>query len=256
MTLIFPDDRGNAPSTHALIIGVGGYRHIEGGADPRQQVVKHVGLLGQLTSPPRSAVAFAQHLIKTGDRLRAPLGSIELLISPAPSDPNPFPLGMNSEPATIANLRAAYGAWRARCDRNHDNVAMFYFCGHGVEKIEQYLLAEDFGDDPNNPWLGSFAFDSTRLAFHACRAATQCFYIDACRKVTSGMLQVRPSASPLETVQEDVAECLHDLTMKASARNTTALGPKKKPSYFTQALIKAFQGLLQSRNQVVGVIGQ
>lgn len=247
MALIFPDSRGNQPSTHVLIIGVGGYRHLQGGVDVRQQVMQHVGLLHQLTSPPISAVAFAQHLLDSKDDLRASLGSIDLLISPSPDDPAPIPTHMQADPATMANIRAGYAAWRERCDRNEDNIAIFYFCGHGLEKTEQYLLAEDFGADPLNPWLGAFAFDSTRLAFNGCRADTQCFFIDACRKITSAMLQTRPNVTELEIVREDVPDCAFNLTMKAAARNETALGPRRGVSYFTQALLKALQGAVASQ---------
>jgi hypothetical protein len=91
MALIFEKNDDNSPSTHALIIGVGGYRHLSGGVDEKQQNIKNVGLLKQLTSPPRSAVAFAEWIMKAADRLRAPLGTVDLLVSPAPDDPDPLP---------------------------------------------------------------------------------------------------------------------------------------------------------------------
>jgi len=254
MALIHADTRGNLPSTHELIIGVGGYRHLQGGSDERQQVMENVGLLRQLTSPPRSAIAFAQHLLDIQADLRAPLGSIDLLISAAPEEPNPLPAHMAADPASLANIRAAYAAWRERCNRHEDNLAVFYFCGHGLEKTEQYLLAEDFGADPLNPWLGAFAFDSTRLAFHGCRAKTQCFFIDACRNITSAMLRTRPNPSPLELVMEDIPDCDFNLTMKATARNQTALGPRRGVSYFTQALLKALQGAVATQGSTGWVI--
>lgn len=202
MALIFPDNRGNSPSTHVLIIGVGGYRHLQGGTTPSQEVVDKVGVLGQLTSPPCSVIAFAQHLLSSHADLRSPLGSIDLLISPTPNDSQPFPVGINVGPATLNDIQTSYGVWRKRCNRHKDNIAIFYFCGHGLEKEEQFLLAEDFGANPNNPWLGAFSFTSTRLAFHGCLAETQCFFIDACRNITSAMLKSRPDAQGLETVME------------------------------------------------------
>ena len=248
MALVFPDTRGNTPSTHALVIGVGGYRHLRGGADERQQVIEqNVGKLNQLTSPPRSAVAFAQHLLDAKNNLRSPLGSIELLISPAPEDLDPIPAHMSAGLPTMANIRTAYAAWRERCNRHKDNIAIFYFCGHGLEKTQQYLLAEDFGADPLNPWLGAFAFNSTRLAFHACLAETQCFFIDACRNITPAMLRTQPNPPELEIVRDDISNCAFNLTMKASARNESALGPKRDTSYFTQALLKALRGAVASQ---------
>jgi len=245
MSLIF-DRISNKPQTHALVIGVGGYRYLTGGAEPRDQVFEAVGLLGQLTSPPRSALGFAQWLESTQDQWRAPLGSIELFVSPAPGDP--LPAGINVDPATIRKIQDGYNHWKQRCKANEDNIAVFFYSGHGVEKQEHYLLAEDFGENPNNPWLGSFAFDSTRRAFHACKAKTQCFFVDACRKVTSGMLQHDLPKIPLdvENMQES-ADCDFNLTLKAAAHNETAHGPKNKPSYFTQAILNAFKGAAASR---------
>lgn len=247
MALIFHAGRANLPRTHALVIGVGGYRHLLGGAQEKQQTLELVASLKQLTSPPRSAVAFAQWLLEAANAWTAPLGSVDLLISAAPDDPNPLPAGLKADPATMANIRKAYGAWRDRCDRHEDNIAVFYFCGHGVEKKEQHLLAEDFGADPNNPWVESFAFDSSRRAFHSCRAKTQCFFIDACRKITSGMLTTEPSVIPLGTPDFTAPECAFNLTMQATARNEAALGPKRGVSYFTQALILALSGRVATK---------
>jgi len=242
MTLIVPDDGSPEPRTHALVIGVGRYRHLPGGGEEVPQALEHVGLLKQLTSPPHSAIAFAGWLREAGAALRAPLGSLDLLVSPAPAQPDVIPADMAAAPATMANIQRAYNEWRARCDRNEDNIAIFYYCGHGAEKAEQYLLAEDFGQNPLNPWLGAFAFDSTRLAFNASRAKTQCFFVDACRRLTSGMLVNEPNAMALEVQNLLAPECAFNLTMKASAKNEVALGPKRGVSYFTQALLRAFNG--------------
>ena len=249
MTLIFPDNNSSAPSTYAFVIGVGGYRHLLDGEDPHPAVLERVGRLGQLTSPPRSAIEFAKFLLTVKDRLRAPLGSLEMLISPTPSEPNIVPNDMAADHATIDKIREAYVNWRARCDRNKDNIAIFYFCGHGVEENEQYLLAEDFGENALSPWLGSFAFDSTRRAFNDCRTETQCFFVDACRKIPAELLLTRPTGIPLEDPGARVSECRYDLTIKAAARNESAFSAPSKPSYFVQALIKALTGSASEQDE-------
>ncbi len=248
MALIFGDDGSESPRTHALIIGVGGYRHLQGGEQEIPQTIEHVGLLKQLTSPPRSAIAFAELLLSTSNDWQAPLGSIDLLISPAPNDPKPVPDTWQFTPALIGNIQSAYDSWKERCNRNADNVAVFYYCGHGVEKSELHLLAGDFGENPNQPWSGSFAFYGTRLAFHECQAKTQCFFIDACRRVTSGMLTKEPTKIPLDTSDYRGGECEYNLTILGSARNASALGPPKKVSYFTQALLRILKGAVASES--------
>ena len=246
MALIFEDNGDNAPRTHALIIGVGGYRHLSGGSAEVPQTMEHVGLLKQLTSPPRSAVAFAQFLVESGDHWMAPLGSVDLLVSTASNDSDALPSGLQATPATMANIQQAYNDWKERCNRNPDNIAIFYFCGHGVEKNDLHLLAEDFGTNPNNPWLGSFTFNVTRLAFHACRAKTQCFFVDACREITSGMLTRIPTEIPLDIPDITKSQCEFNLTILGAARNEAALGPRQGISYFTQALMRALQGAVAS----------
>ena len=247
MALFFSNNRGELPSVHALIIGVGGYKHLKGGVDPKPQRLDNLGSLGQLTSPPYSAVALAEYLVASQNRLRTPLGTIDLLLSLPLGEPSPLPEGMNSSPANLADIQASYDAWRERCDQDPNNIAIFYFCGHGAELNEQFLLAADFGNTPNQPWREAFAFNSTRIGFNACRAETQCFFVDACREITPDILTSRPNVLSLETDQTLASNCRHDLTIQASARNERAFGRKRKPSYFVQALIKALEGSAASQ---------
>ena len=120
----------------------------------------------------------------------------------------------------------------------------FFFSGHGVEKIDHFLLAEDFGDNPNNPWQKSINFDMTRKGFHSCKADTQCFFIDACRQITGDMLSNIIVGNSLDTPNLLTTPCLSDLTTNAAAKTKAAYGPKRKPSYFTQALLKGLKGLI------------
>ena len=236
------------PASHALVIGVGHYRYLSGGAEEKAQSIQSIGILKQLTSPPRSAVAFSDWLVATKDQWQVPIATIDLLISPAQEDADAGVAGAAFEAATIDNIEAAYANWKARCDADDNNAAIFFFSGHGVEKGEHFLLAEDFGKNSLKPWGGAFDFDSTRRAFHSTKAATQCFFVDACRKVTSKMLQQDVKVEPLETVDfTETAECEFDLTMKAAASNEAAHGEPKEPSYFTQALQVALGGGVAER---------
>ncbi|WP_299252569.1 caspase family protein [uncultured Aquimarina sp.] len=246
MALIYDQINGEA-QTHVLIIGVGGYRYLSEGTEEKVQNYERVGILKQLSSPPKSALAFRDHLLEIeNDEQKGfvkPLGSIELLISPSPKDPFPGEDGEQFEASNFDNVSRAYNDWKQRCDSHVDNVAIFFFSGHGVEKKDHYLLTEDFGANPNNPWLnGSFTFNKTRNAFHSCKASTQCFFIDSCRKINAGMLQSDLPDIPLDVPLLTTPDCKHDLTMKAAAHNEAAYGPQKKPSFFTQSIIKALQG--------------
>ena len=142
------------------------------------------GGLGQLTSPPRSALELID-LFAGSDpgSWRAPLGTVDALISPHPADPQPRP-GMHFAEPTMANIERAFDAWWDGADRNADNVAILYFCGHGIEGDEQYLLASDFGATEHRPWSNAIAIDSTIKGRWHNRAQTRCVFIDACREVT------------------------------------------------------------------------
>jgi hypothetical protein len=245
MTQLFFNSEKPGPGMHALVIGVGGYAHLEGGSGTEIEDPLRYGNLGQLTSPPRSALAFANWLRDSNrDRWKAPLATIEVLISPAPSDPDPSGSGLTFADAKIDGIHDAFDAWKKRCGSNADNVSVFYFCGHGLQSEEQILLASDFGRYSNH-FRGAFAFDSTREAFVQCMPKTQCFFIDACREVTVGVVENLggATAEPLMKPQTyEPRRCEHDLTLQSSAPFETAFAPRDDVSYFTTALMDALQG--------------
>ncbi len=106
----------DGPATHALLIGVGGYDHLDGGRRKRLPNPSEFGGLGQLTSPPRSAIAVARFLAASKKaNWRAPLASVDLLVSPAPSDPEVVADGGPYGRATLDAIKAAFNAWWRRC---------------------------------------------------------------------------------------------------------------------------------------------
>jgi len=68
-------------------------------------------------------------------------------------------------------------------------VAVFYFCGHGLQKDVTLLLPEDFGSNKNAPWVKAIDFDATYRGMSNCAAKSQYFIVDACRQWTQGLLQ-------------------------------------------------------------------
>ena len=243
---LFFESKVYGPATHVLVIGVGGYRHLEGGTGIPIDDALQYGNLGQLTSPPRSALAFASFLRdSTRDHWKAPLATIDLLVSLAPADAVVFQSGIAFNEPTIDNIASAFDDWRGRCSSNADNVAIFYFCGHGLQGNEQLLLASDFGKFSGNHFKGAFAFDSTRNGFLQSAPNTQCFFIDACREVTPGAIENLGGAPALPLVSPRAykpRQCKHDLTIQSSAPFENAFAPVKGISYFTSALLKALAG--------------
>lgn len=244
MTLIL-DRQINGRAAHALVIGVGGYDHLAGGASDRRMArVTRFGNLGQLTSPPRSAWAFTQFLMESRmDNWAAPLSTLDLLISAAPGDEDFSADSRRYELSTRRAIQGAFDRWWDRCNTDSDNVAIFYFCGHGMQATNQVLLAADFGSD-GNPWMNAFDFNKTRQAFRANRARTQIFFVDACREVTTSTVEVPDPGAPAlrEPEQRQIEHCEHDLTIQAAARTGKAYGREREVSYFTEALLRAFDG--------------
>lgn len=244
MSLLFDNLNGNDPQTHVLIIGVGGYPFLKDGEKQKEQSFESAKILGQLTSPPVSAEAFYNTVMKlnAADAWIKPLGSVDVLISPSvENDPALFS-GQALERANLNNIKRTYREWKRRCNSHPDNVAIFFFSGHGVEQGEHVLLSEDFGEYPENPWEGSFAFDRTRRSFFTCKANTQLFFIDACRLINSDMLMTEIPLNPIDPPGLTATDCLYNLTQKATAPNQGAYGKNNSVSFYTEALIKALEG--------------
>ncbi|MDH3295415.1 MAG: caspase family protein [Acidimicrobiia bacterium] len=244
------------PQTHVLIIGVGGYRHFRG--HPRGPIITDrlaFGDPGQLTSPPVSALALRDSLMASDPQAwRAPLGTIDVLISPHPDVPDVAGDGTVFTEPTMANIKRAFDAWWDRCDRDAGNVAIFYFCGHGIEGDEQYLLASDFGATRRRPWEGAIAIDSTIKGLWFNKAETQCVFVDACREVTPATRSpFKNGAQALawfdETGQPHVR---YNLDLKAVARDQRALAPPNNPAYFTAALVAALEGAVAEEDDDTG----
>jgi len=234
------------PQTHVLIIGVGRYRHLAGGAGPHNFILPP---LGQLKSPPVSARALADWF--TGgehNNLAAPLGSVELLLSDASNQQyKPPGAGTSSvaiENATMSNIERAFNEWEARCNAHAVNIAFFYFCGHGLQKDSPLLLPEDFAQNKNNPWLTAIDFNRTYRGMGQSQAETQYYVIDACRDYSTTMLQdLDLGGQTLKHANITALKNRTAPTLFATARGLPAFGDTGGKSRMTTALIECLTGV-------------
>ncbi|MEV4331688.1 caspase family protein [Streptomyces sp. NPDC049597] len=242
------DEHAGASSTHALVIGVGAYTHLDGGKSPTD----HPGAVGmrQLSSPPLSARAFATWMIDAYHDRGRPLGSLALLLSEA--DPAPFvhPRTQTAhvvEAATIDNIVHAVTEWKERGD--HDEARLvFYFCGHGVSLgFDTSLLAADMFADRNSPLNGALHFEALHRGLNSCRAAQQVFFVDACRAGSDrldklvgrdvlGRVPVAGNLRPAGFVPREHAVIYATLHGEESFARTGTV------SLFTDALLRSFDG--------------
>jgi len=229
---------------HALVIGIGGYEHLTGGTGKPLPNLLDYGRLGQLTSPPRSALAVAHALRSPVLDWQVPLGTVELLISTAPGDPDPAGNGEQFDPATRDAMQRAFDAWWDRCDADKENVGFFYVAGHGVEGLHQIVLASDFGKSQGQPWRNAFDVDDTLRALTANAAQTQVFLIDACREVTTANVEAPDAhAPPLREPQlRQPDNCKQALKVRATSRTGQADGAFRQPSFFARAIVAGLAG--------------
>ncbi|CAN5862982.1 hypothetical protein BH20PSE1_BH20PSE1_25700 [soil metagenome] len=262
MTTVFPRDDGKVDTvsagTHVLIVAVGGYPHLLGG--DTEQLVKNPMGLAQLTSPPASAQALADWFLGRQADLeakyrfhnpKAPLASIEMLVSPPwtakdKAQPYGYPLAGGGaiavDGAGRRQIGTCYVTWRKRVNANQDNIGVFYFCGHGVTGLNDYVLAEDFGQD-SNPWLDAIDIAVTARAARREVNGALYFFIDACRDTKREALNPGVPAQPLQHVDFGVpVQCLSRLMLWATGEGSSAHGAEGKPSRFTAALIQALSG--------------
>ncbi len=239
------------PAVHALVLGVGGYDWLYGGRNhmPRRQGDRLSRKLRQLTSPPASARAFFSVL---QDRLSKhsgyPLGSIEAVISEPLGPSATHPSGGQ---ACLADVQEAFGAWYDRCDSHPGNIALFFFCGHGVQlgaHGDHALLLQDAGRDPHHYFQNAIDIRRTIQNMRANRASIQCYFIDACRDSHDLDLDYETlNATPLGQSRVSDREP-EQLVVHSTSAGAAAYGDPDRPTVFTQAVLQALFSPQPSNN--------
>jgi tetratricopeptide (TPR) repeat protein len=247
------------PGTHVFVIGVGHYPHLPGGGGkPANETLS----LKQLTSPPISAKALADWFLATAsgasptlDGFRnptAPLASLWMLVS-AKEQTYSLPDGKEVTllRADLNNIQVVYEAWMNAVSSHPDNIGVFYFCGHGVQGVNSYLLPDDFGMYAN-PWNKAFDIDLSAMAARQRVAASLYFFIDACRQMQMGAEGSRPQSFGLPKDNAKVL-CRTRLKLWATGDGAKAFASGEGvPSRFTDALLRALNGSYGQLTEVGG----
>jgi hypothetical protein len=236
------------PATHALVIGVGAYPHLNGGSKKRTE--RHDGM-EQLTSPPISARMFASWLLSEFRHPEKPLASVALLLSeaaPAPFvDPTNAAKSFAVVEASSANVRAAVQHLFRRGDANADNLLIFYFCGHGIAAgTDTALLLSDYGADDLNALDGAIDFRRLRLGMGRSKASEQCFFVDACRASTDTLIEAIGHAGQVVIgggTRDSALPPRRAPVFYATLNGFKAFALPGKPTIFTDALLKALRDL-------------
>ncbi|MGW7133426.1 caspase family protein [Streptomyces bobili] len=177
------------------------------------------------------------------------LGSIEAVI--AAEDPQPptgfadmFPDADGEVGATaeLGDVKEAFERWYARCDGDRENVALFYFCGHGLELGaygDHALLLQDTRPSQFAPFDNSVDVRGTVQNMQGNRAAIQCFFIDACRSSKDLDLSYRELKSTALGPSLQTSHHPEQLVAYSTAPGEVARGRSAESTLFTRACMKA-----------------
>ena len=259
--IIFKNQRllnNGKAATHAIVIGVGEYLYLTGGSGGK--VTKLDGGLQQLSSPPESAVAFAEWLLEKFNNPEKPLATLSLLVSrkggPLKFNHQKLPGAVTLEPATIDYVKDAIREWYDFGDRNEKNLLLFFYCGHGVSRglEELALLMSDYGEDDRMPMEGAIDFAALHRGMNQCRAIQQCYFIDACRKISDIAARTTATGNPIiqDNLNRPYSSPRNDAVFYSTLGGEAAYGRKNKPSYYTEELIKGLNGLGSNNRNAEG----
>lgn len=241
-----PSQPPDGPRTHALVIGTSRYDHLPEKGQPAP-VQNETFDLVQARSPAAGAFRFARWLRDSYANPTAPIGTIDLYLSPSDAEvANDAELGKAAGTTRSGEIQQAIYAWRTRCSGQRDGVAIFYASGHGIEvsKQDHVVLLQDFAKDPR---VLEGAVDVGSV-FYGMRGghlpSRQFYFVDACR--------IRPDAFNryanlgvgvgLDELREGDETRTAPVYFSASV-DTAALGVPGIGTIFSQALIESLGGL-------------
>jgi hypothetical protein len=205
--------------THVLLIGVGSY---SAGNIP---AVRAVG-------PSVDAIAawWTQEFVNS----TAPLRSLDVIASDSGLETS---IGGTDFEA----LSKAIRAWYDRASSDLDNIAVFYFVGHGLQASEGYtLLASDLalqakGSSVSPPTDQAIAVDDLINAFHG-GPSRQLWMFDTAREMVGPPSSKVRARSPLN-VYNPLSADLRRLVLYAAREGELAFSSADGPSDFARAFL-------------------
>jgi hypothetical protein len=255
MTLVF-DNRQKLQGEkglHALIVGVSHYPHLPGGGGT--PATNNYGMQ-QLSSTALSAFKMYRWLMDNKDNLSVPLATCRLLLSPSAGESmsEPALVGL-ADPATRQNFTAEARSWREDARTHEDNVTIFYFAGHGVQrsKTDGVLLLNDFGDpqqgtltntaDIINIFNGMAPPDNSGQPVELKMARTQFYFVDACRVLPSAFKNFEKMSVPdVFDVELSGRDDRYAPIFYATVPGIKAYARKNKQTLFFEALLQCLEG--------------
>lgn len=175
------------PGLHAILIGVSEYDVPRPDAPPRPF------LATSLDGPARTVAALEAWLRSHSAELSVPVKTLRVLASPSAQERAMGGTLANCQPATCNLVVEALRAWCIDASKDPEDVALFYFSGHGIQRsrTDTVMLLQDFNQ--SFTLLGnSISLDNIYGGMGSTRglpalARTQWFFADCCRSAVEAL---------------------------------------------------------------------
>jgi hypothetical protein len=242
------------PGLHVFIAGVSKYPHMPGGGGT--PAINAYGM-EQLSSTALSAFKMYQWLIESKDQLPVSLATCRLLLSPSDSevDDNPDLAAVGATRCTRENFTRAIRDWRQDSRSHADNITLFYFAGHGIQrsKADSILLLEDFANpddgtltntaDIVNIFYGMAPPDPVFSPAPIANAKTQLYFVDTCRLRPSEFQNFAQMSVPdVFNVELTGPDNRQAPIFYAAIPGTEGYALKNQQTLFSRALLKCLRG--------------
>ncbi|MGO4394907.1 caspase family protein [Variovorax sp. M-6] len=249
MTLVYSDPTVKI-GLHAILIGVSAYKHLIDGTDEKQ---RNFGLK-QLSAPARTVKLIGDWLQENSNRLSAPLKSLRILASASPIELTVDPDIGKLEGASLKCVQESLKAWQQDASQNADDVSLFYFAGHGIQRTrgDSLLLLDDFlggatdldrAIDVNNIYNGMGNFASCPNL-----ARTQLYFIDACRSDIAELSEFeRQEAAAVFRVEAGGSDERNAPIFSAAAPGKETFGRPGDRTLFGEDFLKCLNGAAGDR---------
>lgn len=246
---------GNGPGLHALVVGVSQYDFLPGVNDPPKDATWGLNSLGCTAL---SAANVAEWLIREQNsanaarRLAQPLTTLSVLLSPTEVEKPLLPPWAAPLVSTKRDeFRIAARQWHEDCQSHPDNIAFFYYAGHGVSRgrgeAEALMTFSDLFD-PMDSRLAKMV--SARNIIYGMApqspgdrvARKQFFFFDCCRTFPEEMKTYDDkSVQPVLDIKvsEGVQDDRHYARFFAVPDTAAAYASIGENTYFCTSLIDA-----------------
>jgi len=142
-------------------------------------------------------------------------------------------------------VKEAARKWAARLSSHQDNLAVFYFCGHGASQgQEAALLLQDFGQ-PGALFEAAIDVEVLRGTMKNSPAIQQLYLLDCCRTKADDLYGNEPAIGSrilsITSLQRGHSTPPQQFVLFPTISGEEAFGVKEEISVFSRSIIDAMQ---------------